>query len=101
MKFILEIELGNEGMQTGPDVAESLQTIAHDIKHYLGPIEGSRQPIHDINGNTVGKWEVRETLADLRNTPHTFKPAHIGNSACGVCQQYEAAWAHHAKGDGK
>lgn len=64
MKFVLEIELGNEAMKTPLDVSNAL---------YLASINLSRLPLHlafnvgdaptrirDANGNTVGRYEVVE-----------------------------------------
>ena len=64
MKFTLEIELGNEAMQSGQDVADALAKIGMpysgvglaQIQGCLG--EGEGADIHDLNGNTVGSWEV-------------------------------------------
>lgn len=39
MKFTLEINLGNDAMQTGTDII-------------VGGV------LWDVNGNTVGKWKV-------------------------------------------
>lgn len=59
MKFLLEIELGNDGMQTIQDLAwalseqGSLLTTASETAP-----RPERWAIHDRNGNTVGKWKV-------------------------------------------
>ena len=59
MTFTLTIELGNDAMQTGFDVAD---TIKREFKSFVDGCEplvvGDRGPLFDINGNTVGKWEV-------------------------------------------
>lgn len=64
MRFTLEIELGNEAMQTQADVREAIRKTfsveAESITLY--PRDG--QIIRDLNGNTVGKWEVTETPAE-------------------------------------
>ena len=63
MKFTLEIELGNDAMQTPADVRETLMdiaalkgTLAHLTK--FGCFDAGN--IRDVNGNIVGKWEVVE-----------------------------------------
>jgi hypothetical protein len=59
MKFTLEIELGNDAMQTNDDIAKSLQTLAHRLSQmHRDPVDGDKWNIRDANGNTVGKWEV-------------------------------------------
>jgi hypothetical protein len=61
MKFTLEIELGNDAMQTQEQVFEAIRrhfgcyTLGTDV---LDVHDG--MPIRDENGNTVGKWEVTE-----------------------------------------
>lgn len=52
--FKLMIELGNDGMQSGPDVAQALRDIADRIENGLE----ARGAIIDANGNTVGQWEA-------------------------------------------
>lgn len=66
MVFSLRIELGNEAMQTGTDIAGALQelagrvaTFAEDTNYDRGRgWPGTVGPIRDANGNTVGSWEV-------------------------------------------
>jgi hypothetical protein len=50
--FRLHIELGNDAMQTGPDVAAALREVADQIEHNLE----ARGNIRDLNGNTVGHY---------------------------------------------
>lgn len=58
-KLFLEIELGNDSMKTGSDLASALVKVADRLA-------GSRlhnnpgQKILDENGNSVGHWEVRD-----------------------------------------
>ena len=66
MKFILEIELGNDVMSTMTDVCDRLVSVAEDIdwdgnddpevyvKH------SSPMPIFDMNGNKVGSYRVEK-----------------------------------------
>lgn len=66
MVFSLRIELGNEAMQTGADIAGALHelagrvaTFAEDTNYDRGRgWPGTAGPIRDVNGNTVGSWEV-------------------------------------------
>ena len=59
-QFTLSIKLGNESMQTGSDIAESLRTIADKIQDNGNMIDfsGSKR-IVDLNGNVVGIWSVQ------------------------------------------
>ncbi len=59
MKFTLEIELGDEAMQTYNDIGYALQqTAAVMFRHDQDePVESSN-PIRDLNGNIVGGWVV-------------------------------------------
>ena len=60
-KFILEIDLGNEAMNCGYDIAETLKKISdHIYGNGLNPFEPSETKLRDINGNLVGKYEVTE-----------------------------------------
>lgn len=63
MKFTLEIQLGNEAMQTGRAIAEAIQDSLS--RHYITfqghrPTIGDNMSVRDLNGNRVGKWEVVE-----------------------------------------
>lgn len=60
MKFTLEIEFGNDAMQTKADLSAVLTELAARIpRSIVGRIgSGDYGSIRDINGNTVGKWEV-------------------------------------------
>lgn len=64
MRFSVTIDLGNDAMQNGFEVAESLEGIAerirgiYDIPHHIesgGEIYGRA---YDLNGNPVGQWVV-------------------------------------------
>lgn len=54
MRFDLHIELGNAAMQSGEHIAGALREVAE--KAEAGHDEGL---IHDVNGNTVGQWEMK------------------------------------------
>lgn len=51
-RFMLEIELGNDAMQSGPDVAAALREVADRIERDLE----ARGSIRDVSGNTVGHY---------------------------------------------
>jgi hypothetical protein len=59
-KFVLTIELGNDGMLDGVDIARALGPVADIVQHYdEGGLKGGlSHEIKDANGNTVGKWKV-------------------------------------------
>ncbi len=60
-KFILEIDLGNEGAQTGYDVAHMIRDVAFVMQDHgnLSKLHCAQPtPIRDINGNVVGHYEV-------------------------------------------
>jgi len=59
VKFTIEISLGNDAMQSGPDVAKALRKVADFIEAYesAATLVGGG-PIRDDNGNRVGKWGV-------------------------------------------
>jgi hypothetical protein len=61
VKFTLEIELGNDAMQTAADLQDTLLKLAQRLHKTLpyGPVrspEGGR--IMDANGNSVGTWTI-------------------------------------------
>lgn len=61
MKFIVEIELGNDAMQTNRDVSKALRQVAKEVDHqgamFRKPTEFK---IRDLNGNTVGRYETAD-----------------------------------------
>jgi hypothetical protein len=59
-KFILEINLGNGGMQSDENIAERLEHVAARLRQYGVDSARGEYPIRDINGNVVGKYEVTE-----------------------------------------
>jgi hypothetical protein len=60
MKFFLTIDLGNEAMQCAGDLGTALIDLGEGLHGLAGApcetLEGGR--VRDINGNTVGRWEV-------------------------------------------
>ena len=56
-KFILEIDLGNEGMISSPDIGRALRDVADSVDNGSG-FYPQYSTIRDINGNVVGKYEV-------------------------------------------
>lgn len=59
MRFTLEIELGNEAMQTADDVAEALERTARQLRH----LDHGEFAIFDLNGNKVGAWDMPDAPA--------------------------------------
>ena len=60
MKFTLEIELGNEAMQTPQDVATAVFDAARAMRNHSDIECPAIHQIRDSNGNTVGSWRVTE-----------------------------------------
>lgn len=60
MKFTLEIELGNDAMQTYADIAASVRRIFSDFANCHDTAEDDAGRIYDANGNRVGEWSVTE-----------------------------------------
>jgi hypothetical protein len=59
MKFTLEIELGNDAMQTCDDLGRAIREVSEEFLDIMdAPTLVSDILLKDINGNTVGKWEV-------------------------------------------
>ena len=59
-QFILKINLGNEAMLTGYDIAGALRDIADKVNDNEDMLEFSGEKrILDINGNSVGTWSVK------------------------------------------
>lgn len=59
MRFTLEIELGNDAMQSGENVAECINRVADKLWPINGTLIGGECGFaRDLNGNTVGSWEV-------------------------------------------
>jgi hypothetical protein len=57
-QFILKITLGNEVMQTGYDIAMVLKALSKRIDS-VDDIKGEYGKLMDLNGNTVGSWQVK------------------------------------------
>jgi hypothetical protein len=59
-KFVLEIETGNDAMQTGADIAGALTKLAGKINpDFKTDGETLPRPILDDNGNRVGYYQIR------------------------------------------
>ena len=57
-KFTLEINLGNDGMITGNDIAKALHKVGISINSNYSLVIRGNGNIRDINGNTVGFYKV-------------------------------------------
>lgn len=62
VKFTVEIELGNDAMQSTADVGAAITYAlgkAAGVGNLFEPLVlGDGGSIADFNGNTVGRWEV-------------------------------------------
>lgn len=60
-RIIIEIELGNDAMQTAEDVADAVtRSLIRQSASPHGPLNQHEVgTLRDLNGNTVGKWEVQ------------------------------------------
>lgn len=56
-RFILEIEMGNDAMVNEHDIAGALTSISNELIA-MGLLYHETYNIRDINGNTVGHYEV-------------------------------------------
>ncbi len=63
-QFKLSITLGNDTMQTGPDLAAALMIVASKLDGQVelksDVLPDTRGIIRDLDGNTVGLFEVSE-----------------------------------------
>ena len=62
-KFTIEIEIGNDAMQTGQDVIAALQALdvldwSETLSDISDNVKGARGQILDTNGNRIGEWRV-------------------------------------------
>lgn len=61
MRFTVEIEIGNEAMSSGMDVADALRKVAYKVEDEVGETDvregfaGADMPVVDEDGNTVGR----------------------------------------------
>jgi hypothetical protein len=58
MKFVLEIEMGNEAMQDSMDVAAALHHVGTTLEMSGLPARGDKRSVHDPNGSTVGTYAL-------------------------------------------
>lgn len=63
MKFSVEIEMGNEGMQSFQDLRDALKQVATKLgsrQHCSSgaPNDGDGSKVMDVNGNAVGEWSI-------------------------------------------
>ena len=57
-KFTLSIDLLNDGMKTPADVAHALREVAKGLRTMPASLATAGGKIRDVNGNTVGGWEL-------------------------------------------
>lgn len=58
-KFVLEIEMGNDAMQTDADLADALSGVIDRLDR--GTLCGV---IQDVNGNVVGRFAIHQEGAE-------------------------------------
>lgn len=61
LKLNVEIELGNDAMQTPQDIAAKLDQLSDLFNGFGSKLYLGGRSIEDRNGNKVGKWEVVES----------------------------------------
>jgi hypothetical protein len=61
MTFSLKIHLGNDSMLTGFDLANAIRVTANALENDFGAdaVRKDSGLVFDLNGNIVGKWEVK------------------------------------------
>jgi len=84
--FKLELDGGNEAMDTPQDVADALERIAAQVRE-MDEQYGFSSPIRDANGNTVGEYVYRlggpEVCPDCGH--RTVTTHRDGSQSCGRC----------------
>jgi hypothetical protein len=61
MKFTVEIELGNEAMDSPYDVQHALTLVATRVRQLSDPDwKEASGKVFDANGNSVGVWKFEE-----------------------------------------
>lgn len=91
-KFTVVLELGNDTMLTTEDVARALEAVAESVRRNA-PMGADGMPVHDANGNCVGKWlftEARDADAALVRGYDAGNYAGAYDDASGL----DGAWAH-------
>jgi len=60
-QFVLRIKLGNDAMQTPYDIQEALKRVSKRIYDADFNLDDMRSgcTIMDLNGNTVGSWQIK------------------------------------------
>jgi hypothetical protein len=58
MKLRVTIQMGNAAMLTFGDLALALEHLGQALAEFADPEVGDGGTIADVNGNTVGHWEV-------------------------------------------
>ena len=64
MKLRIEVEIGNDAMRTKAELVQAVLKIRRQLKRDLNLRDkrhgANRGSVLDVNGNTVGRWEVAE-----------------------------------------
>lgn len=59
MRFFININMGNDAMNSADDLANAIEKVAEKIaseQYDVNPDDEYEVPITDNNGNTVGEW---------------------------------------------
>lgn len=63
MRLVIEIELGNSAMRTKAQLLQALLKVRKAMNREMNLRDkrygANRGSVLDVNGNTVGKWEVQ------------------------------------------
>ena len=62
MKFVMEVELGNDGLQSSLDLSNVLAKVAMRLAHgHYDLTQEMDKGVMDCHGNTVGSWHLIST----------------------------------------
>lgn len=65
MRFVLHINLENEAMQSYADISRALERLVAKFARVDDPpMSTDGNKIMDVNGNSVGRWEVKGPYDD-------------------------------------
>jgi hypothetical protein len=78
MKLYIEIQLGNEAMVAGANVAKAIENSFRDAeRNMFEPLQVSDEGIViDANGNSVGRWDVLTSDSETELSPSEREAEH-------------------------
>ena len=84
MRFIVELELGNDGMRHGIHIARALREVASKVSGNIcmDACEYPSECLRDVNGNTIGsfrqeKGESEKAKPAKKRASRKAKPAKV------------------------